>query len=397
LPGWPRQTKVRRTALNLILSSSESGEQQYLVVSTSPFLVGRADGNDLRIPHPEVSGQHAELALQNGTWRLKDLGSTNGTFVNGVRILSAVPLCGGEILHFGPVSYRVVNEVQSCSTPSTTVNAPETLAKIKGVVEVYRILEQGRGRVHFQPIVSLPDAEPMGWEALGRAFPLPGVDTETLFELAALDQIAAKLSRVFSHRARQCVECGRCWPNMEPACVFLNLHPEEILTPNFAEFLEDIGSSPMSRDHRVVLEFPEALADKNREMEVWMAMVRENGMQVAFDDFAKGQSRIADLVTTPPDFLKIDRELIVGLGCGGPQETFLRGVVDTCLELNVQIIAEGIETEEQSRVCVDLGIPYAQGFLYGKPAPAYEMFSAEKCDLPLTCPFRTLSEAPVGV
>jgi EAL domain-containing protein (putative c-di-GMP-specific phosphodiesterase class I) len=116
------------------------------------------------------------------------------------------------------------------------------------------------------------------------------------------------------------------------------------------------------------------------------------GCLVAFDDFAKGQSRISDLVTTPPDFLKIDRELITGLCAGGPKETLLRGLVDTCGELEVSVIAEGVETEEEHEICLELGIPYIQGFYLARPAPAYELFGVAHESLPPSCPFRTVND-----
>ena len=386
----------RRFVLSLTLSSSDSGAEQYVTVDKSPFTIGRLAANDLVVSHPEVSGKHAQLVRHWDQWSLSDLGSTNGTFVNGVPISGAIVLGKGAILHFGSASYRVVDDIESSVPSSVTVNAPETLARIRGVVEVYRIIEQERGRTHFQPIISIENMEPLGWEALGRAFPLPTVDTGTLFELAAMDQIAAKLSRVFFHRAKQCLECGNCWPRAGRPHVFLNLHPEEILTPRFKEFLADLGGSELLNRYQFVLEFPESLADKNREMQVWMRDVRAQGILVAFDDFAKGQSRISDLVTSPPDFLKLDRELICGVCAGGPKETLLRGVVDTCRETGVQIIAEGVELEAELEACRRLGIRYVQGFLLARPAPAFELFGVAEGALPVDCPFHAYTENAVA-
>ncbi len=366
------------------------------MVDKSPFTIGRLAENDLVVQHPEVSNIHAEFVRRGDSWHLNDLLSTNGTFVNGVPICGEVPLQEGAILHFGAVSYRVTGGVQEAALSCVTVNAPGTLAKIRGVVEVYRIIEEGRGRSHFQPIICLESGEAFGWEALGRAFTLPAVDTGTLFELAAMDQIAAKLSQVFFNRARQCLECGQCWPKTGRPHIFLNLHPQEILTPKFKEFLSDLGEAGLVNQYQLVLEFPESLTDKNREMEIWMRDVREVGILVAYDDFAKGQSRLSDLVTTPPDFLKLDRELICGLDGGGPKETLLRGVVDTCAELGVRIIAEGVETEAEREVCMQLGIPYVQGFLLARPAPAHELFDVERNDLPPTCPFQNVIDGAVA-
>ncbi|MFH9367853.1 DUF1707 and FHA domain-containing protein [Streptomyces anulatus] len=73
----------------------------------SPLLIGRDPANGLRLNHETVSRLHAELSAQNGRWVLRDLGSTNGTCVNGQRLVGSIPVRDGDQVSFGRMSFRL--------------------------------------------------------------------------------------------------------------------------------------------------------------------------------------------------------------------------------------------------------------------------------------------------
>ncbi|GHJ41021.1 DUF1707 and FHA domain-containing protein [Streptomyces sp. TS71-3] len=72
-----------------------------------PLRIGRDPGNNLRLSHETVSLRHAELSLQSGLWVLRDLGSTNGTVVNGRRVVGAVVVRDGDQVSFGQMAFRL--------------------------------------------------------------------------------------------------------------------------------------------------------------------------------------------------------------------------------------------------------------------------------------------------
>ncbi|GAA2246241.1 DUF1707 and FHA domain-containing protein [Streptomyces amakusaensis] len=80
-----------------------------LLPETGPFAlrIGRDPGNGLRLSHDTVSRAHAELALRGGVWVLRDLGSTNGTTVNGRRVAGSVVVQDGDMVGFGRMSFRL--------------------------------------------------------------------------------------------------------------------------------------------------------------------------------------------------------------------------------------------------------------------------------------------------
>ncbi|MGB3409388.1 MAG: EAL domain-containing protein, partial [Jannaschia sp.] len=121
---------------------------------------------------------------------------------------------------------------------------------------------------------------------------------------------------------------------------------------------------------RLVVEIVETavLAQPTRAADL-VGRLRAQGVRVALDDFGTGLSNLDRLRSLPVDFLKIDRAFVEGLGGSGREETILRNMVRMTRELEIEIIAEGIETPEQAAAIAALGIRYAQGFHFGRPGP----------------------------
>ncbi|MFF8965036.1 DUF1707 and FHA domain-containing protein [Streptomyces globisporus] len=83
-----------------------------------PLLIGRDPANGLRLNHETVSRLHAELSGQNGRWVLRDLGSTNGTCVNGQRLVGSIPVRDGDQVSFGRMSFRLTAPARLPAQPS---------------------------------------------------------------------------------------------------------------------------------------------------------------------------------------------------------------------------------------------------------------------------------------
>jgi hypothetical protein len=107
-PAETRLRPVRGLYRPLRLLPIDAGMPPVSLVS-SPVRVGRADDNDLVLGNPEVSRHHARLELDGQDWRMIDLGSTNGTWVNGVR-LNAATIAAGDEVAFGSIRYTVAPE-----------------------------------------------------------------------------------------------------------------------------------------------------------------------------------------------------------------------------------------------------------------------------------------------
>ncbi|CTQ49797.1 GGDEF and EAL domain-containing protein [Jannaschia donghaensis] len=98
--------------------------------------------------------------------------------------------------------------------------------------------------------------------------------------------------------------------------------------------------------------------------------LRARGVRIALDDFGTGLSNLERLCSYPVDILKVDRYFVAGLGTTGREEATLTAMVALAKGMNLDLIAEGIETEAQTQALIDLGVHYGQGYHLGRPAPA---------------------------
>ena len=89
---------------------------------------------------------------------------------------------------------------------------------------------------------------------------------------------------------------------------------------------------------------------------------------LVYDDFGAGQARLLELADVPPDFLKFDRSLIQDIGGAPPaRRRLLQSLAKLALDLGIDLIAEGVETEEEATVCRRMGFAYGQGYLFSHP------------------------------
>jgi len=193
-----------------------------------PFRIGRSLATNLIIYSRQVSQEHAEISCKDGGFSIRDLQSTNGTYVNGQAIQEA-PLNAGDIIHIAHVEFQfgfeTVEGPRKFENPRTEmVWTPLPPSLIRGGQLLREMIVKGKMRILFQPIIDLTTQQVMGYEALGRGN-LIGLSSapHALFELANQCKMAAELSRSFRLLAVK----ESCKLPQEKR-LFLNLHPEEL-------------------------------------------------------------------------------------------------------------------------------------------------------------------------
>ncbi len=227
---------------------------------------------------------------------------------------------------------------------------------------MFDLIHNQRLRVEFQPIVDLASGAWVGFEALGRG-PGRGVTERPadLFRLAESCDLAAELSRAF---LRVALRDAATLP--AGLSLFCNLHPDEI-GPELPMNLEKLVPLAAVDGRTIVVEVPEsAKADAPLLRDLSVHLHRRR-MRMAFDDFGRGQSRLASLPEAPPDYIKIDRQLVHDIDKNPRRRDVVRAIVNAAHDLEVTVIAEGLERHEELDVCRDLGCQWGQGFLLGYP------------------------------
>ena len=359
-----------------LLSGQLTADQpvRSIPVSRSPFLVGRHGHAALTIPSGTVSGVHAELRLEDGDLIVRDLDSTNGTFVNGARLEGECVVRSGDLLQFAEVVFRVgldrghVDERTICGDSSDRALA---------LIQFDKLMSDKAVLPHFQPIVDYRSGETIGYEILGRSRLFGLATPHAMFSAAAVLDLESELSRLMRAEG---MYCAASLPG-EPL-LFVNTHPAELSEQGVLEFsLRELRE--MAPAARIVLEIHEAAVTCVRQMREMRALLNELNMGLAYDDFGAGQARIVELGEAPPDYLKFDIELIRDIDHASPERRrMLASLVNIVRDLGIASLAEGIETEAEHAACRQMGFEFAQGFFYGKPALATSFAAARPADGP---------------
>ncbi len=343
----------------------QGGVTHRILLSPLPFRIGRSKNAHWVIGSPRISKEHAEIVAIEGRFYVRDLGSTNGTFVNGQQV-EECRLVDGDIVHFAHTEFLFSSgdsRVRGMATDPVTGALPAS--GIRSRRHLQELLARRCVEPVFQPIVTLPARETVGYEALGRGtHPELSRSPAELFRLAEQCQLTVELSRTFRGKAMEEV---RRLPNH--TLIFLNTHPAEIKGRDLPEELVRLQDQ-LGEGQQMVLEIHEhavpdlvALANFHRKM-------HDRNILVAFDDFGAGQARLVELSETPPDFIKLDRSLIKDIDQAASRLEVVRSLCLIIRDLGIRIIAEGIETAEESQACQDLGCHFGQGYLFGRPGPA---------------------------
>ena len=347
----------------------EPGEPPHrILLDQFPFRIGRSMTAQYIIYSRQVSKEHTEISRRGKDFVIRDLGSTNGTFVNGQRIQEA-PLADGDIIHvahkefrFGHESPEMKDDAIPCFTELALSQLPASV--IRSTQHLRELLAHHHVRIVYQPIVDLQTEEVMGYEVLGR-----GTHSELstspvdLFGLASQCNLARELSRTFRLAALR--EAPRL---PTPARIFFNIHPSEMNDEALLDSLPILKRS-LHSNQQVVLEVHEGVVTDLATMRRLRDHLKELGMGLAYDDFGAGQARLSELAEVPPDFIKLDKCLIHGIETAPGRQDLVRALTRVSADLGVATIAEGIETREEAEVCLGLHCRYGQGFLFGRPQP----------------------------
>ena len=159
--------------------------------------------------------------------------------------------------------------------------------------------------------------------------------------------------------------------------------------------LRELFATTRARAHHLELEITEsALITDFDAASSWLTAVREMGVSVALDDFGTGYSSLAYLRRLPLDAIKIDQSFVSGLDEDRSTVAIVRAMISMAKALNMQVIAEGVETLRQAQILTKLGCDGLQGFLYSPAVPAQKfeaMLEAGRVE-----PRRPTGQAAIG-
>mgnify|MGYP006293716573 CR=1 FL=1 len=214
----------------------------------------------------------------------------------------------------------------------------------------------------FQPIVDLERGEVFAHEALVRG--LDGEPAKTV-----LDRVDGSNRYRFDQSCRVKAVKLAAQLGMESQ-LSINFLPNAIYKPESCIRTTLAATREYGfPEERIIFEVTEGenIGDPDHLRHIFR-YYRECGFTTAIDDFGAGYAGLSRLAEFQPDFIKLDMALIRGVDNSLSRQAICQGVVTTCRALAIDIVAEGIETEEELRYLYGLGIRRFQGFLFARPA-----------------------------
>jgi len=240
--------------------------------------------------------------------------------------------------------------------------------------DLRRGLTERQFSVHFQPKVALDDGRIVGAEALLRwNHPERGPVSPDVFIPVAEDSglIVAIGAWVLRDACAAAADWNRALaPGEPPLRIAVNLSPRQFLNHDLVGTVNTALARTGCRAEWIELEITERLLlDERGQAGETLDGLRAMGLTLAIDDFGTGHSALSYLTKYPISTLKIDKSFMRDITTRTDQAGVVRAIISMGHSLQLQLVAEGIETEEQARFLREQGCELAQGWLFGRPMP----------------------------
>jgi diguanylate cyclase (GGDEF)-like protein len=300
------------------------------------------------------------------------------TFISGATVglaLAETGDGGAAVFSFADIA---LNEAKRHGGRGVLLHEPTARAQISQRVGLEHALREAVERnelaLRYQPIVRLRDGAVCGWEALARwsrgggDMVSPATFIPIAEETGTIVDIGAWALASASADAERFVAAGA-----DPAAfVTVNVSPRQFVNPQ--RLVRSVRDA-VRRFPQLKLELTESAVVENpaRALSVMQAL-RRLGAELALDDFGTGASSLSQLRRFPFKTLKIDQSFVRDDSPGGRR--YLRSIVGIAAALQLDTVAEGIETEADLAACAECGVTYGQGYLLGKPAAAESVIEA---------------------
>lgn len=235
-----------------------------------------------------------------------------------------------------------------------------------------RALEKEEFYLEFQPLVAFSTGEVRGVEALVRwRDPVQGLVSPSEFIPIAEDTglIINLGDWVLAAACRQM----RAWRDagIVLSTMAVNLSPRQFEQSNFVERLQKVLSETGLDPRYLELEITEgALMSDGESVRAKLQAIKETGVKLAIDDFGTGYSSLSYLRRFPIDKLKVDRSFVMDIGTDKTAGDVVAAIIGLGKNLGLEVLAEGVETEEQAAFLKAQGCDTAQGYLFSKSLPA---------------------------
>jgi diguanylate cyclase (GGDEF)-like protein/PAS domain S-box-containing protein len=340
--------------------------------------VARADGDEFLVALRDVPSSAAESVAAKVRLAISEPMTIEGheilvTASAGSASFPGAKADGAGLLSAAGIALRRAKESgRNAHIPFTPVMETRSGEQVLLQTRIRRALREGEFVVHYQPQVDVGRGAVSGLEALVRwqnasqGLVGPGSFVPFAEESGQIWEIGAHVLRV------ACLH-GKLWQDggAPPVQIGVNVSPRQLAHPGFVGLVETVLRETGFPPRRLELELTEgALIEDDVEILRKLRALRGMGLSLAIDDFGTRYSTFSYLKRLPVNRLKIDASFIKDMGEGSAGTRIVAAIIAMGHSLQMEVVAEGVETDEQVALLRDLGCGHLQGFYFGRPQPA---------------------------
>lgn len=241
--------------------------------------------------------------------------------------------------------------------------------KIKMINDLRHAIDNEEFALFYQPIINLKNGRIIGAEALIRWFhPLKGMVSP--MEFIPLSEEIGLIHDIERWILKTALEQKKEWEDMGYGDIKLsiNISGKSVTRTGFINEIKDLLSKVKIKNDKIQFEVTEtALMENLNESTKVLREIKDMNIKIALDDFGTGYSSLTYLKKLPIDVVKLDREFIRNISQISEDQIVAKNVIKLTHELNFEIVAEGIETEEHFEFLKLHNCEYGQGYLFSKP------------------------------
>jgi EAL domain-containing protein (putative c-di-GMP-specific phosphodiesterase class I) len=341
-----------------------------------PFTLGRNESCDYQVPSTRVSREHAVISRDGKHYRIKDLGSTNGTLVNGKKVAEAL-LADGDLLTFADAEFcfrtpcseagrvTVTHVMPGGTSNSRDADLPGEDRAAREFILGIRALQEGllhrALRTRFQPVVELASGHAIGYEAIRR------VETyrdEFPAGERVLQSVDCRLTERW-HQLHRLLATEQAATAGGGHLLFLGLQPAEVGADGLPEALAHLQRRLTNK--RLIAEIPHSAVVDIPFFRDFLSRLKELNLGVCYAGFGSGVNQVRAHEQFAPDYLQLAPALARGVDRSTQRQQQIQQLVQAAISAGSQIIATGVHSENEAQTCRELGCQLAQGDHYGRP------------------------------
>lgn len=253
----------------------------------------------------------------------------------------------------------------------------EALKRLQLETDLHEAIKQQEFELYYQPIVNLTTGKISGFESLirwhspQRGFVYPGAFIPIAEEIGAIiplgEWVLKEACRQMSQWQQQCAEASSLF-------ISVNLSGRQFVQPDLVDTVQNILQTTGLDSSSLKLEITESIVMENIHQAITMLdNLKALGIKLSIDDFGTGFSSFSYLHRFPMDTLKVDRSFVNNMNQSQKNFEIVSTIILLAHKLEMDVVAEGIETNTEKMALKKLGCEYGQGYLFAKPLPVAEV------------------------